>query len=157
MITDDQSRQALAIACPVCGAAPALRCTGLIGPICHAARWHEHSSRGKPEPDAACVEQLTATPGRRDPRAFVHWLDGRHDFRSAGRPGADLTMVVYRDGQALPGTYVRRALIDLAARYGLVVLTGAGPRGTYSVTPRGLAFAAALTAGKYPRTDTVHA
>jgi hypothetical protein len=141
VITAAQSQQALAIACPVCGSPPALRCTGLLGPIGHAARWHELASLGKPEPDAAAIAHLTATPGRRDPRPFVHWMDGRHDFRSAGRPGTDLTMVVYRDGQALPGTYVRRALIDLAARHGLVVLSSTSGRGTYAVTPRGVAFA----------------
>lgn len=151
-MTLTQTQQALAIRCCVCGSPPGLRCTGLRGPVGHAARWHELASRDKPEPDAACVEALTATPGRRETRSFASWLDGRHDFRSTGRPGTDRTMAVYRDGSALPGTYVRRALVDLAARHGLVVLAGVGGRGTYAATPRGMAFASALTRGRSPDT-----
>jgi len=151
VISDAQSRQALAIACSVCGSPPGLRCTGLLGPIGHAARWHEYASRDKPEPDAACIAELTATPGRRaDALPFVHWLDGRHSFRTAGRPGVDLTLVVYRGNEAMPGVYVRRALVDLAVRHGLVMPTGTGPRGTYAVTPRGVAFAKNLASTHQP-------
>ena len=142
-VTTIQHRAAMAIPCPVCGAGVGLRCAGITATDCgHAARAHEHLSRSKPPPDAACIEALTATPGRReDARPFASWLDGRHAFRSSGRPGAALTMDVYLDGASLPGVRVRRALVDLAARHGLLVLTGTGGRGTYAVTPRGLAFA----------------
>lgn len=140
-VTFAESQQAQAIACPVCGSAPTVRCTGLAGPVGHAARWHVFASAHKPEPDARAIAAMTATPGR-DPRPFVHWLDGRHSFRATGRPGTDLTLVVYRDGEALPGCYVRRALVDLAVRHGLVMLATTSGRGAYAVTPRGVEFAA---------------
>jgi hypothetical protein len=140
VITTTEHRQALALPCPVCAAAPGERCPGMPKAIGHVARWHELASRGKPEPDAAAVEALTTTPGQRtDAVPFVHWLDGRHTFRLS-RPGADRVMAVYCGDQ--PVTVVRRALVELAARHGLVVLAGTGGRGAFAVTPRGRAFAA---------------
>lgn len=143
MITTTEHRKALAIPCPVCAAAVGQACPGMSKAIGHVARWHELASLSKPEPDPAAVEALTTTPGTRAGAVpFVHWLDGQHTFRLS-RPGADRVMAVYCEDQ--PVAVVRRALVELAARHGLVVLTGAGGRGAFTVTPRGLAFAAALT------------
>jgi hypothetical protein len=59
-------------------------------------------------------------------------------------------MDVYRDSASLPGVRVRRALIDLAERHGLIVLAGVGGRGTFAVTQRGLAFAGSLVSTHQP-------
>jgi hypothetical protein len=139
-VTATQHRQALAIRCPVCSAAPGLRCSGILATgrqtlrprDGHAARWHELASASvnKPEPDAACVAALTATPGRReDARPFVHWLDGRHTFRASGRPGAALTMDVYRDSASLALALVLRDRMRQLGARGLAVAAAYRPAG----------------------------
>jgi hypothetical protein len=136
---------ALAVACPVCAAPVGQICTGLeTSSIGHAARHHAHTVTSKPEPDAYAIQALHQIDGQRaDARPFVAWLSGGHDFRLPGSKTGCITMQVYVADTKETVISVRRVLVDLAARYGLLVLAGNGGRGRYTVTERGLAFHAA--------------
>lgn len=138
-------KQALVVACPVCSAPVGQLCTGLeTSSIGHAARHHAHTVTSKPEPDAYAVQALRQIDGQRaDAQPFVAWLSGAHDFRLPGSKSGNITMLVYVADTKETVISVRRVLVDLAARYGLLVLAGSGGRGRYTVTERGRAFHAA--------------
>jgi hypothetical protein len=145
--TNLEHRAARSIRCGSCGAAPGDRCTGLSPTVeGHLARFYEFSALSKPELDDAGEARLTEVVGiRADARPFVHWLDGSCDFRLPSvSSGSSSSMAVYQDGK--PGPLVRRELVDIAARHGLLARSSAGRRGTFSVTARGLGFYAAWRA-----------
>lgn len=156
-ITSTEHRLALAIRCPVdtCKAPPGIRCNVEAVSGGHAARAHLYLSTIRPEPDAACIAAFTKVDGiRADARPFVHWLSGEYEFRSSPQQAGALTVRVFPVGTSrqiskLPtqgkGTDrslagVRRILIDMALRHGLLISSSEGGRGRYLVTERGVAF-----------------
>lgn len=144
MTTIAQYNASKAIECPICKAGSTCNCIGLDTPnTTHMARLHLFQASQRPLPDAAAIAELTARVGTRpDTRPFIAWLDGQHEFRTASsaQAGALAARVFRVDNYARAITAVRRTLLDLALRHGLVVSHSEGGRGRWVVTERGLRF-----------------
>ena len=136
-----QHEAARAIECPICRVAAGAPCTGIETPHAgHFARVHLHAVAHKPMPDAACIAAMTEVVGQRaEARPFVAWLDGQHEFRTASaRSIGTLAMRVFQLGAQDAVATVRRATLDVALRFGLVISSSEGGRGRWAVTQRGI-------------------
>lgn len=139
-ITKRQHDAARVIACPVCRAPVDSWCVGLdTRGVSHAARVHLFELASNPQPGDACDAALLVADGQRaDALPFVAWLDGDHDFRTASaRLAGALAMHVYQRGARVPVGTVRRAVLEVALRHGLIISTSDGGRGRWVTTERG--------------------
>lgn len=140
--THAQHAAAHATDCNVCDAKAGSPCTGLAGRLCHAARVHMFLAANRPMPTPHAIAELTRIDGMRaDTKPFIHWMSGEYELRivSAMRTSAS-TMQVCHLGTNDGVCFVRRALVDIAVTYGLMIPIGQSGRGRMIVTPRGVEF-----------------